>query len=99
MSRLARRSALIVITCVACFPVGGANAQATVNDQIVDQLRRECVAKGGRFENSTCHLPDKRTSSNSSRDSSCGLGCAVGVAIVGLAAARIAYCKANPEKC
>lgn len=69
-------------------------------EEMIRQQRAECDRLGGRYEYPKCYLPERAPSETSRPDeSSCGLGCAVVLGVLGIAAARQAYCKANPGKC
>jgi hypothetical protein len=65
---------------------------------MIRQQREECQRLGGRYDYPRCYLPDDRTEPHSG-DNSCGVGCAIVIGVLGIAAARQAYCKANPGKC
>ncbi len=68
-------------------------------EEIIRQQREECQRLGGRYEYPKCYLPEQGPSEgSSSNDSNCGLGCAIVLGVLGIAA-RQAYCKANPGKC
>lgn len=69
-------------------------------EEMIRQQRAECDRLGGRYEYPKCYLPERDPTEHSrSNDSSCGVGCAVVLGVLGIAAARQAYCKANPGKC
>jgi hypothetical protein len=67
-------------------------------EEMIRQQREECERLGGRYDYPRCYLPDDRSEPQSTNNS-CGVGCAIVLGVLGIAAARQAYCKANPGKC
>lgn len=94
-TRFARSSRAILgaaFTVAICAP---AMADPRTNEFIYDQLRRECAAKGGTFDNHRCVLPQDQSSRPASSDHD---GAALGTIIL-LGGLYALYCKANPHKC
>lgn len=90
-------SALVAVTLL----VSGASPTFAnyQKEEMIRQQRAECDRLGGRYEYPKCYLSEPGPSEPSrSNDSSCGVGCAIVLGVIGIAA-RQAYCKANPGKC
>ncbi len=67
------------------------------NEYIREQQAAECHRLGGTYDYPKCYLPDR--SKKSEPVGECDWSCQLVIGAIGLATARIAYCKANPEKC
>lgn len=96
-SRIVAQSLIASLLATSALP-----AQADYTQQvIIEQQREECRRLGGRYEYPKCYLPERQSEPRPTRDSgsSCGLGCTLILGAAAIAAGRIAYCKANPDKC
>lgn len=76
---------------------------ASANDSLGptphDIAAQNCRDEGGRIEGSKCILPYKNEQQATTNESECGLLCKAIIGLGALAAARVVYCKANPDKC
>lgn len=67
------------------------------NEYIREQHAAECQRRGGTYDYPKCYLPDRRNTSEPA--DACDWACQLVLGAIGLATARIAYCRANPSKC
>lgn len=72
---------------------------ADVNEQIRELQAARCHDMGGTYDYPRCYLPDQKQQGKAPSEPECDWGCQLIVGAIALAAARVAYCKANPEKC
>lgn len=98
MTRLTRSVAQAAILSVLAAPLSPVQADPT-RDIIIEQQREECRRLGGRYEYPKCYLPERSPNEPTRPDQACDWGCQFLIAILAAAAARAAYCKANPSKC
>ena len=95
-------STIAKLLSIALVLTGTLPAYADYTQQVlIEQQRDECRRLGGRYEYPKCYLPQLQPEPRPSRDSgsNCGLGCTLILGAAAIAAGRLAYCKANPEKC
>lgn len=69
------------------------------NEYIREQHAAECQRQGGTYDYPKCYLPDRSQQAPQSIEPTCDWACQLIVGALGLAAARVAFCKANPERC
>jgi hypothetical protein len=98
MSRLSAISIALILSLTGHSLPAIALDQNEINEYIREQQAEECTRQGGIYRYPQCHLPEAPQPAPSDTDE-CDVSCKVILGLLGLAAARIAYCKANPDKC
>lgn len=88
-----------VAALLATFALASLSSPASSNDPneyIREQHAAECQRQGGTYDYPKCIIPDRRDSTPAGE---CDWSCQLVLGAIGLATARIAYCRANPGKC
>ena len=86
------------LLCASLISASYLPARADVGEAIRQGQQIECERLGGRYSYPRCYLPEEPTPSKRPTGT-CDTWCQVAATIIGLAAARLAYCKAHPDKC
>ncbi len=97
MNRSSLSFVLIAAILAQSLPAQAMDA-ADINEQIRELQASRCRDMGGTYDYPRCYIPDRKEQ-RSTKQSECDWGCQLIVGAITLAAARIAYCKANPGKC
>jgi hypothetical protein len=97
MSRFSLTSMLILSLAGHSLPAAALD-QNEINEAIREQQADECSRQGGIYRYPRCHFPEAPQDAPADAEA-CDIGCKLILGVLGLAAARIAYCKANPGKC
>ncbi len=97
------RSSLIRLIAGIGVLAGSLPAQALdqndVNEYIREQHAEECAKLGGSYSYPKCYLPEAKRDATPSESETCDWACQLVIGALGLATARVAFCKANPERC
>lgn len=89
----------LIATMIANAIPAQAMSPADVNEQIRELQASRCRDMGGTYDYPRCYIPDQKQQETRPSESDCNLGCQLIMGAIALAAARLAYCKANPGKC
>ncbi len=98
MNRAPLSIALIAVLIINAVPAQAMDA-ADINERIREQQAARCHELGGTYDYPRCYIPDQKEQESRPNESECNLGCQLIMGTIALAAARIAYCTANPGKC
>jgi hypothetical protein len=93
---MSRFVAMLLATLVLASPLSPALSH-DANESIREQQAAECQRLGGTYDYPKCYLPDRGKASEPAGE--CDWACQLVIGAIGLATARIAYCRANTEKC